>query len=276
MCLKEDEKRGYSYQVHLHQKLVIEQGAVCSQKLGRVVGGGRGERRGHVRGQQGSKQLGGGRVSLSGVFGGGERVREGGIGGKGEGGGGGMCRAARPLRHGAHTLRNHQNTKAVGNEGPRGPRVVLFYYTFGVFFFRRGFFTIFQKDRSGTRCPVSFSNMYNRYSVQIMNPGTPVKRLFFVPVPTVMHPASYRAFSHRASAPNSRPHMRCIAFVLHLSALAGPGCVLQGNQQLAACFIDITDNCHSWLPNGQVTGAPPPPQSHMQQLLMYATIILQV
>jgi hypothetical protein len=71
-------------------------------------------------------------------------------------------------------------------------------------------------------------------------------------------------------------HMRCIAFVLHLSALAGPGCVLQGNQQLAACFIDITDNCHSWLPNGQVTGAPPPPQSHMQQLLMYATIILQV
>jgi hypothetical protein len=76
MSAKEDEERGYSYRVHLHKKLVIEQGAISSQKLRCVISccDGSGEGRGHVRGQHSSRQLCGGPVA-HGVFGGG-RGRE--------------------------------------------------------------------------------------------------------------------------------------------------------------------------------------------------------
>lgn len=99
MSAKEDEEGGYSYRVHLHQKLVIEQGAISSQKLRCVIscGDGSGEGRGHVRGQHSSKQLCGGLVA-HGVFGGGRASA--------------MAPAAAQ-----RTRLSNQNTKAVANEG---------------------------------------------------------------------------------------------------------------------------------------------------------------
>ena len=103
MSAEEDEERGYSYRVHLHQTLVIEQGAISSQKLRCVIscGDGSGER-GHVRGQHSSKQLCGGPASCARCFGGGRASAI-----------TAMAPAAAQRTHAAL----NQNTKAVANEG---------------------------------------------------------------------------------------------------------------------------------------------------------------
>ena len=216
MSAKEDEEGGYSYRVHLHQKLVIEQGAISSQKLRCVIscGDGSGEGRGHVRGQHSSKQLCGGPVA-HGVFGGGRASA--------------MAPAAAQRTHTPHGAQSEHESgskrRRLGD--PCNTRVLLHFWSFAADFqkdYRRG------HDDSIAPCVV-FKYLQQVFS---SNYEQPCNLSRFVPVPTVIAPPRMLSrvlpLGHR-----NQLHSTYAAHCLRPPSLSSGGIRMCFRGQSAAC-----------------------------------------